>query len=1141
MIEMLCIVVNSIYDYARTEAGKAIIGGILGNRFDALFKDRVDKVKGFLRNGHLPENEHLLRALQIARLDAIAYFGKAVVRQSAVLQQGGNYVSGSSEIDLMDKLLGTWIKNQKLLVAEKPEMHMASPLYANIELLLARPVASTKALLDNLIYEAKKQAQLELEDGLFLHLPDLALEMLYNGWQENGQELDLFTLMTLNFTTTLKSKGGAQAAIAFETHLLSDIKVETKQISIRVEHLSSVLLERFEPMIEVMRTQWPVVYHWIEDSHKTLQGISRDIHGIHVDLQELLNLYISDKSKAQLMAAPEITSLLQRIVLLRNEIAIAYNNKEEFSKAVEANANDRLLITGLQLATQEWASKCRLLENLEEDFKNLKESITNQKKFFDQLDTNLASERLQRAKELFQAADFSGVRTLLAEKTREFDRLTFVEKKNQASIDLEKLVAEDVLMAESILMQIDQPGRYRAAETMLRQSIIAYPCQINHQKLAEVLFLLGDFNGAILQYEASLLFSENDNVVAINCHIEIARSLISLHEHTKASYHLKKAIQLCEIPESNDSLITSQHVQALSLLGVACKSLLQNEEAKVNFLKASSIAGENFDEHNFQTGLLIYLNLSSAYLLGHDKEKAMLAVNKVEQILPALNLPLRKKNRALGEIFKCKAEILMRDNQFKQAQELLEKALECYQQLRMYNPQNFEFDIAGIYESLGQLAYYLSDGKKALVYYDDAKALLERLALTSPDAYEPALAGVLDLKGELFWREMEIEKAIACKLRAAELLSKYVVKEDLKIKHLDILVSLGDLTGTMSTQHSGVQFLDQALSTARSLQTGDEKFKQTKVAQVLHALGVFYAELNEFSESLMNFEESVSIVRELRSKYGVAYEIYLSDLLNGLGLAYSAVGQYQKGIKVLTESHDIKYRYYESDPETYAETYAPIVADLGNHYRLLEDTPMAVKHYEKALQVYQSQKSIGTEENDLQIANIHTNIGACYERNDIHLALKNFGTALAIYRKLENKNPARFVRHIAYALEAHARLYNRLNDNEKFIVCLQESNILFGQLVAVNPGLYERSYFTGLFVEASTLITLGRIEDAKKVLQKALAINEVPSTLTERQFLEIKISGFHDLAKIYKDESDSAAYQQVQNAINASEKELAKL
>jgi CHAT domain-containing protein len=128
--------------------------------------------------------------------------------------------------------------------------------------------------------------------------------------------------------------------------------------------------------------------------------------------------------------------------------------------------------------------------------------------------------------------------------------------------------------------------------------------------------------------------------------------------------------------------------------------------------------------------------------------------------------------------------------------------------------------------------------------------------------------------------------------------------------------------------------LDEALALARKLET-----RRDEVATTLNNMGVVYREMGRYQDAMDVFEKALSIDRELRSRWAIAYD------LRNQGLTLIRMGQAQKAISLLeeavAEAHAIGDRVNE----------AKALLGLGEAQLAVDQNAEAAVSFESALEL----------------------------------------------------------------------------------------------------------------------------------------------------------------------------------------------
>jgi serine/threonine protein kinase/tetratricopeptide (TPR) repeat protein len=173
-------------------------------------------------------------------------------------------------------------------------------------------------------------------------------------------------------------------------------------------------------------------------------------------------------------------------------------------------------------------------------------------------------------------------------------------------------------------------------------------------------------------------------------------------------------------------------------------------------------------------------------------------------------------------------------------------------------------------------------------------------------------------------------------------------------KNLEALIATGRVRIKSGKPQESLEDLNRALSL--SVELGNDRAK----ANVLHALGVAYRQLNKLDEALRNFDESVALKRRLSDKRGTALS------LNEIAKVDRRMGRIDAALKGFNEA--LAIRRAIGDKKGVSDT----LLDLGVFQDDQGHVDDALKLYKEALQI---KRELGDDAGQATLLN---NIGGCY-------------------------------------------------------------------------------------------------------------------------------------------------------------------
>lgn len=156
---------------------------------------------------------------------------------------------------------------------------------------------------------------------------------------------------------------------------------------------------------------------------------------------------------------PELQELFRNISSLEYEISEKEKERTDHQKSMSTYSNDlnlqKLLTGSYNKATHELEELKQSLNERKSAVTSLMQNIRRQKEFLDQIDRKDTSERISKARKLFEQGEFAGLDGLLNfEGREEYIRRKLAEKERRAA-ELLSLSDEEVLLALNLMQKQD--------------------------------------------------------------------------------------------------------------------------------------------------------------------------------------------------------------------------------------------------------------------------------------------------------------------------------------------------------------------------------------------------------------------------------------------------------------------------------------------------------------------------------------------------------------------------------------------------------------------------------------------------------------------------------------------------------------
>jgi serine/threonine protein kinase/tetratricopeptide (TPR) repeat protein len=419
---------------------------------------------------------------------------------------------------------------------------------------------------------------------------------------------------------------------------------------------------------------------------------------------------------------------------------------------------------------------------------------------------------------------------------------------------------------------------------------------------------------------------------------------------------------------------------------------------------------------------------------------------------------------------------------------------------------------------------YLITASHARIVNDTDKAIeaYENLAKVAPDDSEVnyELAALYEAQGKFDQARSHYKK---------------VLQRD--PKYVAALLASGRVEIKAGNPQGSLDSLNQALSLAIQLEHDEEK------ADVLHAIGVAYRQLDKPNDALRSYQESLEIKRRIGQKRGIAVTLgEMAQVQDRLGNRDAALASFKEALQIQREIGDKRgtgltlnnlgsfYEdrgNYDQALQNYKESLqiqrevgnqygeALCLNNIGNIYLFKTQYDDAQTYFERALQIREKTQNPGDIADTLHnLAETATNKGQ-YDQ-----ALKHYLRALALRRDASDKRGAAIESYSMGTLFEYQGQYGAaVNAKQEALKAFQE--------------LKDRGFWMGEILSGTghALAMLGRSDEAQKQLAEALKL----SVKLENKALTAQILNFEGDRLFYRGDA-KAAQPLYEQALQAASK-----
>ncbi len=367
---------------------------------------------------------------------------------------------------------------------------------------------------------------------------------------------------------------------------------------------------------------------------------------------------------------------------------------------------------------------------------------------------------------------------------------------------------------------------------------------------------------------------------------------------------------------------------------------------------------------------------------------------------------------------------------FLYAQNNYAKAIEIAKQLEYFysapNSLASEEEKASLCNLLGILYSDTQRYAEAEEAYKHALEIRERLAQTSPAAFEPNLAMSYNNLGSLYddtQRYAEAEEAYKHALEIQERLAQNnpaAFEPDLAISYNN----LGALYSDTQRYAEAEEAYKHALEIRERLaQTSPAAF-EPNLAMSYNNLGSLYDDTQRYAEAEEAYKHALEIQERLAQNNPAAFEPDLAISYNNLGALYSDTQRYAEAEEAYKHALEIRERLARNNPAAFESFLAGSYNNLGSLYDDTQRYAEAEEMYKHALVIYARLAQTSPAAFESFLAGSYNNLGALYDDTQRYAeAEEAYKHALKIRARLARNNPAAFEPDLAASYNNLGALY----------------------------------------------------------------------------------------------------------------------
>ena len=300
-----------------------------------------------------------------------------------------------------------------------------------------------------------------------------------------------------------------------------------------------------------------------------------------------------------------------------------------------------------------------------------------------------------------------------------------------------------------------------------------------------------------------------------------------------------------------------------------------------------------------------------------------------------------------------------------------EKAEEVFKMLIESTSDNDLREIAQLQCHLGHVKYLQGDAATALIYYETALEIRERILLPT----DLDLAKTYSSMGTIYSSIGNYSNSLLYHEKALQIREKTLTYNDPDLGKT--YSNMGAINYRMGNYSNALQYYEKALEIRqKSLPP-----THPDLANTYNNIAALQRSLRNYSGALSSYEKALNI----EQKSLPPTHADLATTYNNIAVLYMSMEDYSGALTYLERTLKIQQSSLSSTHPDLASTYS----NIGGVYTLLKDYSIALSYFEKALQI--QQKSLSPIHP--AFAKTFTIIGQAYD------LMQNYPTALSYYEK----------------------------------------------------------------------------------------------------------------------------------------------
>jgi tetratricopeptide (TPR) repeat protein len=632
----------------------------------------------------------------------------------------------------------------------------------------------------------------------------------------------------------------------------------------------------------------------------------------------------------------------------------------------------------------ELVSKSSERNKTNDEFEKYQRYLYNTALKFTKLAGNVYSERIEKARALFEKGKVTEADQILNEEEMKKEVAQEIDQFEMYREHLESIIEEYLLKTETSMSndKLSIKDRFSQACRAYNEAIkIAKKINYDREKIANIYYDYGEllrkfknYSLSFSMYEESLSIFMELNIQNNNVYIPAVAQLLNnmANIHSILNCYDAALNEYEESLEMRRELATKKPGTYLPVVADTLNNMA-NLHTDLNHYKVA--------EKEYEESLKI---------------KKELAEKNEDIYLPDVALLLNNL-----------ANLHYYLNDYKTAEKESEESLKIRKKLAAKNTDAYLTDVAQSLNNLANIQVKLCRYDIAEKEYEESLKIRRELAENNEYSYSPDVADTLYNMANFHCSlhcydeaEKEYKESLEIRIKLA------VNNEDVYFPDIaDTLNNIGLLHRILHNYGEAENELNKSYKIRKKLTAKNEDVYLPALAQSLNNLAILHLSIYRYEVAIEEYNEYLEISKKLAKKDGDAYLPNIADTLNNLAILHCALHSYDIAEKEYEESMEIRRKLAEKNPDIFLPYIAASLNNLGNIHNKLQRYKEAEKEYEESTEIRRELVKKNPDTFLPDLASSLNNLGILHiDLHHYEEAEEKYSEALIIYKKIANNN-----------------------------------------------------------------------------------------------------------------------------------------